>query len=308
MSESVTGELIGANQQTFQEHIERIQSIRNRIKKSVLEMSDAVSEAYEQLGDETFTELAKQLGMGRGTLYKWKDIAHSKFIADQRDMMPETFTSLYEIAVIEKKVRQENKKGADKVLKDYVTSGLVHPKMSIDDVMNLKTSVARGLMSLVALNQRKNTNHIQPLKSSKSSIDKIVETKKVFKTFVIEPRTEDLKKFSQDGFFDQDIRGALPIDRLTDTSIDGGILAVCIVPNKFLPIGLKMLKSWGFKYADIVSGEEKRQMLIGWRGKSRPVRLETEHDLFHELERVGQEPRISIWYENLKRPRWSSAE
>ena len=307
MKEPVSGQLLGANELTLDDHIEKIGEIRTQIKEAVLEFANAVKDAYDQLEDDTFTELAKQLGMGRSTLYKWCGIANSKFLMNNQELLPEAFGSLYGIVEVERMVIAEHgETGAKKYLGNFVKKGLFHPTMRIEDVSNIKNRVKEDFDKGRAAAQRNATGHTVPQRPTSKPIDDLVSKKKVYKTFVIEPPKEDLIKFSQSGYFQDDIRREIPIDRLLDQTADGSVLGVVIVPNKYLPTGLEMMSAWGFTYADIVPAEEKRQMLIGWRGRGNPHRLQTEYDLFEELERIGKTPRISIWYETEGRKGWSS--
>ena len=306
---SSKGELLDPNQLTFNEHLERIQKLRNSIRKSVLEMANAIKDALDQLEDETFTHLANELGMGRSTLYKWKDIADSNFLTNNQDALPESFTSLYKIALIEKKVVKVKKTDSLSYLRDYLDKGIINPQMTIEDVNVLKKLIAEDFLKSKAAKQRKTTGHSVPSRTAITSIKDLVSKKKVFKTFIIEPNQADLSKFSEVGYFDEDIRTEIPIDKLLDSPLDGSVLGVIIVPNRYLPTGLKMMSAWGFNYADLVPAEDKRQMLIGWRGRGKNLRwLETEHELFEEVERVGQRPFISIWYDTGSRTGWSVAE
>ena len=303
MTEVKTGELLDQNTLTLNEHIERIQTIRSRIRRGVMDMAIAVKDAYDQLDESTFTELASNLGMGRSTLYQWLDIGNSPFLEHHHPALPETFTTLHKITLMEKSLlREANEQVARERLEGFINDGVFHPKMKLEDVKRAYDQI-KGSTARITYQTSRATE------PAKTTIDELVSARSVYKTIVVEPSLEHLKQFSQHGIWEDDIAKELPIYKLTDQTADGSVLGVVLVPTKYLPAGLMMLSAFAFTFADAFTAKNSRIILVGWRGRATKFRLSGEEELEDEVYRVGSAPRLSIGYEPFRdEDGWSYAE
>ena len=62
-----------SNSLTLDEHIERIQSAKDKVKTGIFDMAQYICDAVEQLGGRQ-VELMERLGMSKGTISKWISI------------------------------------------------------------------------------------------------------------------------------------------------------------------------------------------------------------------------------------------
>ena len=91
------------NKLSVNEHAENIRNAIENTKKSLFNLVTVVKNAYEDLGDAVFQkELAEKLDMNPSVLCKWKQIGESKICFKNINKLPETFSTLYDISLLEK--------------------------------------------------------------------------------------------------------------------------------------------------------------------------------------------------------------
>ena len=88
------------NIMSIDDHVKKINLAKNKVKKSIFEMADAITNALNQLENRQ-VELAQKLGMSNGTLSKWHSIGSNNNIMGIRELAPPSFDSLYQLSVLD---------------------------------------------------------------------------------------------------------------------------------------------------------------------------------------------------------------
>ena len=88
------------NKMSIDDHVIKINLAKNRVKNSIFEMADAITNALNQLENRQ-VELAQKLGMSKGTLSKWYSIGSNNNIMEIRELAPPSFDSLYQLRVLD---------------------------------------------------------------------------------------------------------------------------------------------------------------------------------------------------------------
>ena len=307
-----SGELVEKGSLTFEEHVSKIQSIQTQIKRNIFELANAVSDAYDQLDSSSVSALAQQLGMGRSTLYQWKAISESKFLNQYQHLLPDVFSSLYSIVTLEGKVRAVSSSDSETYerLATFVDEGRFFQEMSNGHVRELISEVdyelKRRINSDRAITKRDVVaDTALATGGNTDTLANFLEKKVVFKTFLISPSFDVLKKYASGGFTEEDIHIDLPVTDLRDITTDGSILCALLVPNRYLPTGLMMMNAWGFAYSDIHARPDKHQLLIGWRGASQQVSINSFTPIAEQLQILGSPPFLSVWGKETNLNDWS---
>ena len=97
-------QVLRPNTMTLDEHIQKIEVARDKIRSGVFEFASAIADAVEQLDKSvTQTMLAPRLGMSQSNLSKWIDIGTHPIIMGMQNNLPPTFGTLYDLTRLEKK-------------------------------------------------------------------------------------------------------------------------------------------------------------------------------------------------------------
>ena len=88
------------NIMSIDDHVIKINLAKNKVKNSIFEMADAITNALNQLENRQ-VELAQKLGMSKGTLSKWHSIGSNNNIMGIRELAPPSFDSLYQLSVLD---------------------------------------------------------------------------------------------------------------------------------------------------------------------------------------------------------------
>lgn len=312
VSDTRSGDLLHAGQLSYDEHLSKIRDIHTQFRRNLFSLSYAVKAAVDQLGEDDLASLARDLGMGKSTLYQFNAIANSRFLYDYQHLLPDVFTSLHHIVTLENQLQKYigNADRAYDQLATFVEEGRFHPSMSINDVKELRSEVDSIYTKTTKVSRAidfRNTVSGTTLASGgeNASLERFLSEKKVFKTLFITPTNHMLKKYAQIGFTEEDIANEFPIAQINDQTRDGSILGGVLVPNKYLPVGLMMMNAWGYSYSDIHARPEKHQLLIGWRGAARTTEIDTFAPIHEQLQMFGDEPYVTVWGEWSKLKDWS---
>ena len=312
LSDVRTGDLLQAGDLSYDEHLEKIRDIHTEFRKSLFALSYAVKDAVDQLGEESLASLAIDLGMGKSTLYQFNAIANSRFLYDFQHLLPDVFTSLHHIVILENQLKKyvgDTQKAYDR-LSVLVEQGRFHPSMSINDVKELRSEVDRDFndsnQEQRAIDARdKISGTVLATGGENGSLEWFLSKKTVFKTIFITPTNDMLKKYAQIGFTEEDIANAFPIAEINDQTRDGSILGAVLVPNRYVPVGLMMMNAWGYSYSDIHARPNKYQLLIGWRGTARATEISAHIPVPEQLQMFGDGPFTTVWGETSKLNDWS---
>ena len=89
-----------SNKMSLDDHVKKISLAKSKVKISIFEMADAITNAVNQLENRQ-TELANKLGMSKGTLSKWFSIGSSNSLISVKQFAPTSFDSLYQLSALD---------------------------------------------------------------------------------------------------------------------------------------------------------------------------------------------------------------
>jgi len=308
-------QVLSPNTMTLDEHVEKIEVARNKIRSGVFEFAAAIADAVHQLDSMTQQQLAPKLGMTQSTLSRWLDIGSHPVIMSMRDELPATFGTLHDLIRLEKKYVNHygNKKGntifsdvfsKNRIIKNSERSDVrqlldeVDRKIKAKKVKQNETSIlSLGGQQLASPQKGKNTQTINQLLISKS----------VFRTFVVIPNTEQIMHWGAMDF-DTDIRRDYPLIDLRHTSHTDAIQCLIQIPIKDVPTGLMMLSGWGFQYRDMLLPTQKKigyeirnielVVIRGERGRGQLENLHIKEDsldgVLDYAESIGKSPYLLL--------------
>ena len=79
-----------SNKMSLDDHVKKISLAKSKVKISIFEMAEAITNAVNQLENRQ-TELASKLGMSKGTLSKWFSIGSSNNLISVKQFAPTSF-------------------------------------------------------------------------------------------------------------------------------------------------------------------------------------------------------------------------
>lgn len=85
------------NTMSLEDHVKKINLAKSKVKNSIFEMAEAITNAVNQL-DNQQKDLAQKLGMSRGTLSKWIAIGSNQSLMNMKNSVPESFDTLYQLS------------------------------------------------------------------------------------------------------------------------------------------------------------------------------------------------------------------
>jgi len=308
-----------SNTLSFEDHVHRVLQCKTKVKDSLFDLIDAVSEAYINSEDKQ-SELSKRISISQPMIAKYVKIANSKTIQMNKSNLPSVFSSLYEICLLEKEY-DDNPEVAKKFIqpipKDiltYFTTNKINPNTDTAEITFLLDKTRRQLREF-----KKNTkedflnnqtgavgyNTDGKYERLSDLVDKGVKVK----TILLSPSSKQLSKWGNEGFFENDIRDEFPMHHIRGTTNNGSICCFIEVDNGNLDVGIKLLNTFGFKYRHTYFPASNKDicLLFGERGKTPRILYEKSDNVFDIAEMVGDSPYLSL-YKDAKRKHWKSVE
>ena len=107
-----------SNIMSLEDHVIKINLAKNKVKMSIFEMAEAITNAVNQLENRQ-TELASKLGMSKGTLSKWLSIGSCNSLISVKELAPTSFDSLYQLSTLDNQYLKYygKEKGSENFLK-----------------------------------------------------------------------------------------------------------------------------------------------------------------------------------------------
>ena len=135
------------NIMSIDDHVIKINLAKNKVKNSIFEMADAITNALNQLENRQ-VELAQKLGMSKGTLSKWHSIGSNNNIMVIRELAPPSFDSLYQLSVLDNQYYKYygKEKGGEKFVKLFKNK-VVTPLSQRNDIKKILKSHKQKLNS-----------------------------------------------------------------------------------------------------------------------------------------------------------------
>ena len=291
------------NIMSIDDHVKKINLAKNKVKKSIFEMADAITNALNQLENRQ-VELAQKLGMSKGTLSKWHSIGSNNNIMGIRELAPPSFDSLYQLSVLDNQYYKYygKEKGGKKFVKLFKNK-LVTPLSQRNDINKIIKLHKQKLKSQNI--ETKVLDH--PKFNSEIKLEILVKSKLHFNTIIIFPSDNQINKW-KNLFCKDDINLDYPISSLE--GINKNIFQQCLikVKAKYIDISINCLNSWGYKYEKIMVLKQPRiglvdlssefVLLAGSKGLVKNNRLNIKSDKSSDLidyaKKTGNEPFLFI--------------
>ena len=300
------------NIMSLDDHVIKINLAKNKVKNSIFEMAEAITNALNQL-ENSQVELAQKLGMSRGTLSKWHSIGSNNNIMEIRELAPPSFDSLYQLSVLDnhyhKYYGKEN--GGRKFVKLFKNK-IITPLSQRNDINKIIKLHKQKLK--LKNTETKVLDHTKFNSEIKLGI--LVKSKLHFNTIIISPSDNQINKWKNLSSI-EDINFDYPIRSLK--GINKNIFQQCLmkVKAKYIDISVNCLNSWGYNYDKIMVPKQPRSGLVdlssefvvlsGSKGLSKNNRLTIKSnksaDLIDYAEKTGNEPFLFIG-EVIKEKNW----
>ena len=300
------------NIMSLDDHVIKINLAKNKVKNSIFEMAEAITNALNQL-ENSKVELAQKLGMSRGTLSKWHSIGSNNNIMEIRELAPPSFDSLYQLSVLDnhyhKYYGKEN--GGRKFVKLFKNK-IITPLSQRNDIYKI-IKLHKKKLNLKNI-EIKVLDHLKFNSEIKLGI--LIKSKLHFNTIIISPSDNQINKWKNLSSI-EDINFDYPIRSLK--GINKNIFQQCLmkVKAKYLDISVNCLNSWGYNYDKIMIPKQPRSGLVdlssefvvlsGSKGLSKNNRLTIKSnksaDLIDYAEKTGNEPFLFIG-EVIKEKNW----
>ena len=292
-----------SNIMSLDDHVIKINLAKNKVKNSIFEMAEAITNALNQL-ENSQVELAQKLGMSRGTLSKWNSIGSNNNIMEIRELAPPSFDSLYQLSVLDNQFHKYygEEEGGKKFVKLFKNK-IVTPSSQRNDINKI-----------IKLHKQKlNSRNIEtkvldhPKFNSEIKLEILVKSKLHFNTIIIFPSDNQINKWKNLSLkgninFDYPIRSLEGINK--------NIFQQCLmkVKAKYIDISINCLNSWGYKYEKIMVPKQPKSGLVdlssefvvlaGTKGIFKNNRLtiksDKSADLIDYAKKTGNEPFLFI--------------
>ena len=291
------------NIMSIDDHVIKINLAKNKVKNSIFEMADAITNALNQLENRQ-VELAKMLGMTKGTLSKWHSIGSNNNIMGIRELAPPSFDSLYQLSVLDNQYYKYygKEKGGEKFVKLFKNK-VVTPLSQRNDINKIiklhKQKLNPQKVETKVLNNQNFNSEI------KLSI--LVKSKLHFNTIIIIPSENQIDKWKNFSS-KKDINFDYPIRSLENA--DKNIFQQCLikVKAKHIDTSINCLYSWGYKYTRIMAPKQLKSglvdlsskfvLVVGSKGLSKNNRLtiksDQSTDLMDYAKKTGNRPFLFI--------------
>ena len=293
-----------SNKMSLDDHVTKISLAKSKVKISIFEMAEAITNAVNQLENRQ-TELASKLGMSKGTLSKWFSIGSSNSLISVKQFAPTSFDSLYQLSALDNQYQKYygEEKGSKNFFKLFENKNITSSSQRKDIIKFIKLHKNR-------INKKENTK-VEKLYEQKISseikLEVLVKSKLFFNTIIVVPSNDQLSKWRQ-CVSNEDINNDYPIRSLEN--LDKNFFQQCIikVKAKNIDIALICLKSWGFNYKKILMPTQPKKgladvssefiIIIGSKGKLKNIELVIKSnktiDLIEYAEKTGIEPFLFI--------------
>ena len=274
-----TQEILDLNTLSFQEHVDVIRSHQARIKEAVFDFVQSIRNAFDQLGPDVFEQdLAKELKLSASTLNRWKSIGSSRLIESNIDSVPPVFSSLYEIALLEKLYIEEKGEETGRAeVQKLINRGSISPttetkdiRFFVDKLKRERLEKKRLLKEQLLLDHAGAAGYDHP--NNYTSLADAVAVGAKFRTIVASPTRDLLTKWADPGYLKSDLQLEFPISELRGKSEIDTITCLLKVPNSRIDVAIKILQAGGFSYRftffDRKMRESTEVVVYGQRGAS----------------------------------------
>ena len=261
-------EIIPPNSRSLEEHIQLIQTARQEVSNSFYRFVTTLIEARNELGDSVFQgELAERVGIERSYLNRILSIGDSQFISQNRDNLPDVFTSLYEISSMERSYREfYGDRSYLKQLDKLVEQDRLHRDMFSKEIKDLRSDIQKKIGDRKREEKEKKRNSVNERDwSSEINVETDVETfinrGDIFSNFVIDltNQSDRVKRWKDDSIFEEDISEEFPLHDLRGTTDTKTISCLIRVKMSEIEFGLKFMRAVGFRYEDFLVPLRKSQ-------------------------------------------------
>lgn len=299
------------NIMSLEDHVKKINLAKSRVKNSIFEMAEAITNAVFQLEDRQ-KDLAEQLGMSRGTLSKWIAIGSNQSLMNMKQSVPESFDSLYQLSSLEKQYNKfyGNREGHKKFL-DLFKNNFITPlsqRGDINNVLKLHKDKIKQTTKKTKYSDSKDQQFSKSIKNqSEIKLAVLLKSKLFFNTIVVAPLEEQLNHWRQDEI-QGDINSDYAIRNLENK--DKNIFQICLikVKGKDIDIGIKALGSWGYDYNKILVPKQTKNSLVdissefivvvGSKGTDKKenfiMRSSATIDLIEFAKQIGEQPYLFV--------------
>jgi len=299
------------NIMSLEDHVKKINLAKSRVKNSIFEMAEAITNAVFQLEDRQ-KDLAEQLGMSRGTLSKWIAIGSNQSLMNMKQSVPESFDSLYQLSSLEKQYNKfyGNREGHKKFL-DLFKNNFITPLSQRGDINNVlklhKDKIKQTTIKTKYLDSKDQQFSKSIKNQSEIKLAVLLKSKLFFNTIVVVPLEEQLNHWRQDEI-QGDINSDYAIRNLENK--DKNIFQICLikVKGKDIDIGIKALGSWGYDYNKILVPKQNKNSLVdissefivvvGSKGTDKKenfiMRSSATIDLIEFANQIGEQPYLFV--------------
>ena len=299
------------NIMSLEDHVKKINLAKSRVKNSIFEMAEAITNAVFQLEDRQ-KDLAEQLGMSRGTLSKWIAIGSNQSLMSMKQSVPESFDSLYQLSSLEKQYNKfyGNREGHKKFL-DLFENNFITPfsqRGDINNILKLHKDKIKQTTKITKYLDSKDQQFSKSIKNqSEIKLAVLLKSKLFFNTIVVVPLEEQLNQWRQDEI-QADINSDYAIRNLENK--DKNIFQICLikVKGKDIDIGIKALGSWGYDYNKILVPKQNKNSLVdissefivvvGSKGTDKKenfiMRSSATIDLIEFAKQIGEQPYLFV--------------
>lgn len=312
---------LSSNKMTLEEHVAHIQDALGRAKLAIFEVAGAIRAARDELGDEIVnSELADRLGMSKGTLSKWLRIASSDFILSNRDAVPSTFTSLYNLTQLESQYQQAYSSDAENRLLRLIEQGKITPASEIEEIKSLLDQIKARLKEKARKEREDAITSLAelalPTASNNQLISELVKKGRRFRTFVFVITKDIESRWGNEAYLESDICEEFPLHELRSVSVSEPVQFFILGRAEAIPVALKIVAAFGFAFRGIYLSSVNTSGLAlcksnpiivrGERGIAAQAKFASEiqstllDDVLAYAEATGGEERILIFSETAR--------
>ena len=229
------------------EHIQRIRNALETARQAVFDVAIVINDAVKELGEDRFqNEVASELGMTKGTLSKWLSIASSERVLEYRQGLPSTFSTLYELTLVEKTLFRISPDTADIDFVQLIETE-IHPATEMEQVRVLHSKVKQR----ITRNRANKIGQFPSQDSGNQTIDSLRQTQKKFATFVVWPSKTCLSAWDKEDCLVSKITQDFPLAEVRETSLRTTLQMLIVLPARYLRAGIKMCSAFGFGYTNL---------------------------------------------------------
>ena len=299
------------NTMSLEDHVKKINLAKSKVKNSIFEMAEAITNAVNQL-DNQQKDLAQKLGMSRGTLSKWIAIGSNQSLMNMKNSVPESFDTLYQLSSLDKQYHKfygktEGHKNFLKLFKDNLVTPFSQRK-DISKILKLhKEKINKPKKNFKYLNNENELSNTNHKGKSEIKLKVLIKSKLFFNTIVVVPLQEQLNHWRKSDLF-QEINVEYPLGDLQNK--DQSIFQVCLIKvrGEDLDLGIKALNSWGYNYNKVLTPKQPKSsfidmssdffVLIGSNSKIKKenfiMRSDETIDLIGYAQKIGEQPYLFV--------------